>query len=710
MYLEQVLRSVERSKTLSCEDLYKLNEAIFNLPEEENVDKKLTARLFKAVQTISKAYTTGKYDTADANFFYDYVALLCTQQNQYFFSEEQNERMLQMLVEACGGGPTTTATSSSGTSSKQLVALQKENERLKKELAELSGIADAVMTLKNFKAPVGLVAKAKDEPGGKDAKGKEAAPKAESSKEKGKEKEKANEPKAERERLPPLEIPEGGLAAATWNISAVNNNPFEYWITHDDPLYAKLMADVEGFIEEPGDRDVAVGEVLDQDMLKELVDLMKAESWEGVDVVEKMWDEDYSKRKIVSGFLKDKGIGSKRLASMPDRITNTIRVAGKKVPMCRPSIVNNYTGQIKTVSEWWPKWRDFMFKERLDIEAKGEVKSTRPCEMLGKISKAKYPALTEEEERVSLPLQTLCQAIFDAVMVHIMVTLSPDGRWAGVKSAVVKALYKNKDRNTVGVIRSAAKDCAVICLQEGAAAFIKTLEKGLGRSYHVVAPADVDPKRDQNSILLLKKSFFPDGKSAEVTDAVMKELGTSAPVEKGDILAVTATSSDGKLYLLASFHGDTNGLATKQVVSAVQKVVAQQPAGCRLVFGLDANTYLHKKEGVQDVEDFLAHCKTEGLVSCWPEGTPMEKCFTTCIARTFLQPQLNKAVKSVDKLTAGTEPKDHILVSGSVFAVDSCYKDNTGQREYKEDTCFPSLRFPSDHGLVSVVLKPQQAE
>eukprot|EP00971_Amphidinium_carterae_P206023 4088622-Amphidinium_carterae.1 len=82
----------------------------------------------------------------------------------------------------------------------------------------------------------------------------------------------------------------GGLAVATWNISAVNNNPFEYWITHEDSCmystlgdlpkcsgssiqllqderYSKLMADVEAFVEAPGDRDATVAEVLPQDVL-----------------------------------------------------------------------------------------------------------------------------------------------------------------------------------------------------------------------------------------------------------------------------------------------------------------------------------------------------------------------------------------------------------------------------------------------------------
>ena len=39
---------------------------------------------------------------------------------------------------------------------------------------------------------------------------------------------------------------------ATWNIAAINNNPFEYWITHDDADYNALMEGVQSFIDEPG--------------------------------------------------------------------------------------------------------------------------------------------------------------------------------------------------------------------------------------------------------------------------------------------------------------------------------------------------------------------------------------------------------------------------------------------------------------------------
>ena len=41
---------------------------------------------------------------------------------------------------------------------------------------------------------------------------------------------------------------------ATWNIAAINNNPFEYWITHDDADYNALMEGVQSFIDQPGAR------------------------------------------------------------------------------------------------------------------------------------------------------------------------------------------------------------------------------------------------------------------------------------------------------------------------------------------------------------------------------------------------------------------------------------------------------------------------
>lgn len=71
------------------------------------------------------------------------------------------------------------------------------------------------------------------------------------------------------------ESPPVKLSAITWNMAAINNNPFEYWITTDDVAYNKLMEDVSEFINNPGSKDVPVHQVFTDSMLDGLCDDMK---------------------------------------------------------------------------------------------------------------------------------------------------------------------------------------------------------------------------------------------------------------------------------------------------------------------------------------------------------------------------------------------------------------------------------------------------
>jgi len=76
------------------------------------------------------------------------------------------------------------------------------------------------------------------------------------------------------------------LTVATWNIAAINNNPFEYWLTLDGfPAYNKMMIDVENMIENPGELDVRVDEVFTETMFKDLESRMNKAGWSGVDKV-----------------------------------------------------------------------------------------------------------------------------------------------------------------------------------------------------------------------------------------------------------------------------------------------------------------------------------------------------------------------------------------------------------------------------------------
>ena len=45
--------------------------------------------------------------------------------------------------------------------------------------------------------------------------------------------------------------------------------------------------------------------------------------------------------------------------------------------------------------------------------------------MLQNIARSKYPAISEKEEKMSIPLQVMALAIFDGVLLHILNMLAP---------------------------------------------------------------------------------------------------------------------------------------------------------------------------------------------------------------------------------------------------------------------------------------------
>jgi hypothetical protein len=523
------------------------------------------------------------------------------------------------------------------------------------------------------------------------------------------------------------------LRVATWNVAAVNNNPFEYFITHHDPAYDQLMKDVEAFMDYPGENDVRVGDLIDDAMFEELLNEMRGAGFEGVDATSAYWHARVKPRKIVSEFLKDKDVGAKRLCSAPDRVTNTITSLNET--LYRPSIINCYDADLPDVRSWFAQWKQFMFHTAASVATRtGDAVARKVCQLLEPIARSKYPAITEAEEKISIPLQTACLAVFDAILVHILNRLAP-GKWHAVKFSIIQALNANKTRRTLEILGSAAyRLCDVICVQEAAASFVKLLENhpALGRTYHVLAPATLDGRRDQNSLILASKARF-DVRDAEwrgeVTSQIIDLISRDAPasIAAGDLFAVRcvergcARDDDGGRYVLASFHGDTNGLATLPVIDALDKHAllldvnrpapndedASPRAAPRFVLGMDANTHVDHAENERlGVSAFAAHLERLGLATCWGVF-PDPRAHTTFNSRTSLQPQMNKAVRFSERATSALtdkHPKDHIVYRGDSFTARLVARDNTGEGEFIDDVPFPTLAFPSDHALVCAEL------
>lgn len=136
-----------------------------------------------------------------------------------------------------------------------------------------------------------------------------------------------------------------------------------------------------------------------------------------------------------------------------------------------------------------------------------------------------------------------------------------------------QALNLRKTEHTIGIIRKTYINTNIFFLQEVAAQFIETIkvDPELNR-FSVLAPAKLG-SRDQNSVILLDRSSFDVSTVMEISPRVEAQfVGRSVPVAAGDILAVTVNDFKGVQYMLVSFHGDTNGLATIAVTDAVNAV------------------------------------------------------------------------------------------------------------------------------------------
>ena len=496
----------------------------------------------------------------------------------------------------------------------------------------------------------------------------------------------------------------GRLRSLTWNIAAINNNPFEYWITSDNPTYNELMQSVSMRIMSPTSKeDATVGSVFTDSMMQQLADLMRNAGFEGVDETIMRYHHDFSMRKIYSGFLADPVLGKKRLISMADRTTNTIQVLGGDSAAYRPTVINCYTDtDLGSLDSWWARWKTFMFSTKISVASHdhgsgaAESRTITAYQLLDPIKKSKYPAITAEEEKISVALQTLATAIFDAILVDMMNKVAPTS-WQVVRSEMCNQLNRNKLTRTAEILENTYAHTDVVFLQEVASSFsAKANSRALGRDlFDVLRPQRIDPNRDQNSFILLRKGMFKTAAkradtltqdkqkeslstiteaalTEEVTDSILETLkaaaakaGTSVPVATGDLFAITATHKfTSTQYLFVSFHGDTNGLATIPIVNAVRDYALQHLPHHKLLFGLDANTYSSPAADQQGVTEFAKHYASLGMNSCWGIS-PNPLNYTTYHARTHLQTQLNKAVsyhQMKDGLKGGDKnPKDFIL-------------------------------------------------
>jgi hypothetical protein len=378
-----------------------------------------------------------------------------------------------------------------------------------------------------------------------------------------------------------------------------------------------------------------------------------------------------------------------------------------KTMLCRPTIINAYTEELPSVEVWFKKWMHFMFETEAEVFGQKGAAKQRICSMLKQIKRSKYPDITEAEEIISVALQTVALAIFDAVMVHMLNTLARS-YWYQIKMGLFKSIYENKPQRILEILTSTYACCDVICLQEAAASLIEqATESTLNDTFFIVTPDQVDGVRNQNSLVFLNRATFTECK--EVTAEVLERYNAheSLRLDDGDMFALSAKGTDGVSYFIASFHGDTNGIASTPAVSALMQCLHDVLPDHVPLFGVDSNTHADSKPKTKDVKEFFVDIDALGLQSCFKDAE-VDEMYTTFSARTFLQPQFQKATRSADiEHLADHNPKDHIVFRPTDFVLEALTRDNTGEGTFIPKSVFPTIRFPSDHAALLCTLKRQ---
>ena len=387
------------------------------------------------------------------------------------------------------------------------------------------------------------------------------------------------------------------LSTMSWNLAAINNNPFEYHMgdgtgttttttttttSQVSTSHNQLMSEVANFLTKKNNNDPYLSDLFPPYMVEDLLRRMESSLHydnRQVNVVRQLWYQDYSKRRSISNFIHDVDLGKKRLLSYPDRMTNTIRVEGvigsgrgtghhEGTTHPRPTVINCYNGSkihFQTLPRWWQEWTRFMFDDLVEVSTsssssgsgsgkKGKEKemtttTTRhvhPHQLLRPISRLKYPALTVEEEAVSLPLQTLTLALFDLVLMWIMITIRPDGSWHENRVKICQQLVWNKSQRSRSLLETTYQHHDLLFLQEISEKFIFDIIHQ-STNFRILIPPDSDDGgvtfdggRNQNSVVLVRRG------------GPLDVVGT---VENGG-RGWTARDITSEIYVHGASHGD----------------------------------------------------------------------------------------------------------------------------------------------------------
>ena len=305
----------------------------------------------------------------------------------------------------------------------------------------------------------------------------------------------------------------------------MNTNPFEYWVDFPNSSFSNLMTAVQNFVDNPNS-DVEIREIFTEQMFSDLCNEMSRCEIKEIGLIQKLWTDEYRGLRAIRGFLLDTKIGAKRLASMPDRITNTICLADGNI-LRRPSAISAYNeASLSNVEVWWEEWKKFMFHTNIEILTMQQRAPAQPvCSLIEPLLGTKYPAISPEELAASIPLQILCLAVIDAIFIFILNNVQP-GVWEPLKKDLSSIFITGKTSRICSVLAHSYLDRNVILLQEASAALFDELLRcpEIHNRFELFRPEVIDYRRNQNSLILLGRAYFRTESALDVTQQVISDV------------------------------------------------------------------------------------------------------------------------------------------------------------------------------------------
>ncbi len=161
------------------------------------------------------------------------------------------------------------------------------------------------------------------------------------------------------------------IRVSSWNVAAINDNPFEYYVTIDSSAngntnvkqknYERTMEEIDEKLINADRHAIKVKDIVSREMLLDARrEILKTLDWteSECDLAIEFFTQHFAERKILSDFLLDADIGAKRLCSMPDRLTT--KVSSEK---CRPCVTTSYSdvAVLSDDSKWW-RWSRWFWR------------------------------------------------------------------------------------------------------------------------------------------------------------------------------------------------------------------------------------------------------------------------------------------------------------------------------------------------------------